>query len=457
MDSYIVEVAILYIAYLAKEMGKIAAFTISLFGDNPAYAAGSNIEGKVILELNEPKKVQGICITLSGIAYVDWREDRPESGHGAHDHHHHRHHHHHGHSQMNTIHYHDSQAIFNDIVLQLWGNGRDAQEIAAGKYEFPFKFQLPSDLVLPTSFESGMLHARLQRNARGHGYIRYFLAASMSRPWKFNHVAKRAITVVETIDTNLPHLKQSLSSSNEKTICCLCCASGPISLSAMTDRGAYCPGESIAISTEVENHSSRRITAVQASLKQEIAFFARGNYMHRTKLIQRIKGQGVEPGGTSNWSNELLPIPATVPSIGTSCRVLNVSYFLIVTLDIPGAIDLHVALPITIGSVPFRGTQPIADNTATVPSPQSSVPPPAGNPYPPPTGPSVIQNAYPPVDGTFNYAAAYPPVNIGDDQYTLGETQYAPVYGFVTNYQYAPPPSYSDSIVKVQGPEEENN
>ena len=439
-------------------MGKIAAFTISLFGDNPAYVAGSNIEGKVILELSEPKKVQGICITLSGIAYVDWREDPPRSdhAHGAHGHHH-RHHRHADHSHVNTIHYQNSQAIFNDIVLQLWGNGRDAQEIAAGKYEFPFKFQLPSDLVLPTSFESGMLRSAY-RSARGHGYIRYFLAASISRPWKFNHVAKRAITVVESIDTNLPHLKQSLSSSNEKTICCLCCASGPISLSVMTDRSGYCPGESIAISTEVENHSSRRITAVQASVKQETVFFASGNYMRKTKLIQRIQGPGMEPGGTSNWSNELLPIPATVPSIGTSCRVLNVSYFLIVTLDVPGAIDLHVTLPITIGSIPFRGTQPIANNTATVPSPQSCnwvPPPPAENSYPPPTGPPVIQNAYPPVAGTFNYAAAYPPVNIGDDQYTLGETQYAPVYGFVTNYQYAPPPSYSDSIVKVQGPEEE--
>jgi len=38
-------------------MGKITAFNIYLSGNNPIYVAGSNVEGKVILELNEPKKV----------------------------------------------------------------------------------------------------------------------------------------------------------------------------------------------------------------------------------------------------------------------------------------------------------------------------------------------------------------------------------------------------------------
>jgi len=33
-----------------------------------------------------------------------------------------------------------------------------------------------------------------------------------------------------------------------------------------------------------------------------------------TKIIQRIEGPGIKPGATSNWSNELLLLPATVPS-----------------------------------------------------------------------------------------------------------------------------------------------
>jgi len=228
-------------------MEKLTTFTIALSSDNPVYVAGSNVEGKVILELNEPERTQGIRITLSGIAYVKWRETELNRRRSD--------------RELEIINYFDSQAIFKDITLQLWGNG-DTEEISAGKYEFPFKFQLPDDL--PTSFESGSIKELIRyRNVDTQGlcgYIRYFLKASVLRSSKFDHVVKKAITVLEILDINQPHMKQPLSSSKEKTLGCLCCASGPISLSVMTDRVAYCPGESIAISTEIENHSSRIMT-----------------------------------------------------------------------------------------------------------------------------------------------------------------------------------------------------
>ena len=294
---------------------------------------------------------------------------------------------------------------------------------------------------MPTSFESDT------------GYIRYSLLARIRRSWKFAHTTTRAITVNEIIDINTPQLTVPLLRSNEKTLCCLCCASGPISLSAKTDRGGYCPGESIAISTEGENHSNRRITCVRATLKQVVVYDAKGHSRESGSIIQRIEGPGIEPGTTSNWSNELLPIPATVPSI-SCCRILNLSYVLTVTLGIPRAIDLHVTIPITVGNVPFRGGESTAIGT-NIFSAQSSAPypPPAADPYPP------VSNPYPPVGppgGGLNYSSAYPPVNIGLDNYTMGDTQYAPVYGFVTDYRFAPPPSYSEAIVKVKGGEQEN-
>ena len=420
-------------------MGKPKVFIINLSGNNLVYFAGSNVEGSVLLEITEPKKTQGISIVFSGKAYVHWTEQH-STGTGDN-------------RRTETVHYSDTEILVNDVFIQLWGNGKDSQELAAGRYEFPFKFQLPSNLVLPTSFES---HT---------GYIRYSLLARMSRSWKFDHTTTRAITVNEIIDINAAQLTMPLSSSNEKTLCCLCCASGPLSLSAQTDRGGYCPGESIAISTEGENHSNRRVNSVRATLKQVVVYNARGHRRVVGHIIQRIQGPGIEPGASSNWSNELLPIPAIVPSIN-SCRILNLSYVLTVTFGIPRAVDLHVTIPVTIGNVPFRGGEsaPVSSNTATAP-----YPPPAGaDPYPPvansgPYPPVGPPGPYPPVDnpgpyppvgppsGSFNYSAAYPPVNIGLDNYTMGETQYAPVYGFVSDYRYAPPPSYTEAVVKVQG------
>ena len=111
------------------------------------------------------------------------------------------------------------------------------------------------------------------------------------------------------------------------------------------------------------------------------------------------------------------------------------------TIAIPRSTDLHVTIPITIGNVPYRRGQPVTNPPpqANYPLPSNPYPPPAGNAYPPPNGPPPTGNPYPPP--VYNYSAAHPPVNIGDDNYTMGETQYAPVYGFVTDYQFVPPPS----------------
>ena len=172
-----------------------------------------------------------------------------------------------------------TQNMFNDVSIQLWGNGKDTQELTSGRYEFPFKFQLASDTVLPTSY----LRVTMAT------YVRYSLIARIHRSWKFDHTTTRAITVNEIVDINTGHLTVPLSISNQKTICCLCCASKPISLSVKADRGGYHPGESIALIMEVENHSNKRITSVEVCLKQMVVYNARGERRVRNKVVQRIE------------------------------------------------------------------------------------------------------------------------------------------------------------------------
>ena len=394
---------------LRGTFGKIEHFGIDLYGDNSVYFSGSDLEGSVILELSQhPRKAQSVSITLTGVARVHWTEERTTE------------------TQRNrrrteTIHYSNDENILGFNVINLWGNGQDIQEIAVGKHEFPFKFQLPPDQSLPTSFESQ------------NGYIRYSLVARIDRTNidQDHDFAVKVITVGEVVDNNTAELASPRSNSNEKMLCCLCCTSGPISLSVKTDRDGYCPGESIAISTEVENYSNRRINGVRATLKQKVVYDAKGDRLvdyrsdRRTnnKVIQQIESPGIQSNGSFNWSNELLPIPATVPTIN-NCRILNLSYILTVTLDIPWAIDLSVEMPITIVSVPFPGD------------------------------PNAYPDLYPPLGlpgENISYSAIHPPVNIDVEEGTMGETQYAPVYAFVTNYQFAPSSSYAEPTVKVKG------
>ena len=54
---------------------------------------------------------------------------------------------------------------------------------------------------------------------------------------------------------------------DDKMICCLCCASGPITASLTLQRMGYVPGEYILINAEINNNSSRSIDKTEVELE----------------------------------------------------------------------------------------------------------------------------------------------------------------------------------------------
>ena len=311
-------------------MAKPKLFIITLSEENLVYFSGSNVEGSVVLELSEPKSAQSISIALSGQGYIYWTETYT-TGSGEN-------------RQTHTRVITDTQYFFNDRSKRLWGSDNETQELAAGRHEFPFKLTLPWDSTLPTTFESPI------------GHIRYSLLATMRQSWQVEQTTTRAINVNEVIDINIPSLTAPLSGSNDKTVCCLCCTSGPVSLTAKIDRGGYCAGESIAISVEAQNHSIIKTNRIRATLKQKVVYKSFSDTKTENKIIHRIEGPGIGRHGISKWTDELLTIPPTIPSI-TTCRCIKLSYTLTITVGIPGVRDLHVDIPIKIGNVPFRGVR----------------------------------------------------------------------------------------------------
>lgn len=61
-------------------------------------------------------------------------------------------------------------------------------DISAGHHEYNFECLLPRNV--PSSFEGE------------HGSVRYTATAAMNRPWKFDHTAKAAFTVITHLDLN---------------------------------------------------------------------------------------------------------------------------------------------------------------------------------------------------------------------------------------------------------------
>lgn len=379
---------------------KPKVFTIEVSSDangHSVHRPGSKVKGTVILELTEAlRPLQGIEIALTGQAHAEWTK-RENVGQRTYD-----------------FKYTNTEKTLDELVEKLWvasptEEGVEQQKIgfAAGHHEFPFEFDLPRGAKLPSSFES----------ADPTGFIRYTLTARISQSsiFKYDYVSVKALTVCSNIDVNNHKFTKPLSISKDKTTGSLFCASksGCVSLTATTDRGAYCPGESIAVSVTIENYGNKRkAQIVQAVLKQTVTYHGKPTYDDQvvnylppkssscSKVIRKIEG-------CADWYNKLLPIPVTVPTI-SSCHVIEVSYTLEVSLLHRHA--LHVEIPIVIGTIPFKG---LPESMAT----------------------------HLDYGGKLGYTSVDSPVYIGKNAFTMGDLYYTPLYCFVTDYQFAPPDS----------------
>ncbi|XP_066268345.1 arrestin domain-containing protein 3-like isoform X2 [Branchiostoma lanceolatum] len=431
-------------------MGKLQEFSIQFTNNTDVFMPGQWITGQVTVDLNDEMKMRGIRLNFQGKGHVWWTEDHQVQHEGE------------SHTEQTT--FRADETYFDQEVTvfgKASGQSGDNPTLDAGHHIYPFQCQLPMQ-GLPTSFEGA------------HGYIRYSIKGTIDKPWKFDHTTKRAFTVLDMVDLNQePNAMAPLMGQQSKTLCCLCCASGPIELQVQADRSAYCPGEPIIIRGSLENNSSSKITKVTAKLKQDVVYHAHHpihKTRHDSKTLGEVEGEGCDEGGSVQL-NLNLPLPAIPPSNLRSCNIIDLTYILNVSAHIKGAhSSLDLKFPILVGSIPLRSIYPTApafpppplapgfdpayppSNPGTYPPPNPSAYPPAnpGAPYPPP-GPDAAYPPAPPImpaDGTPNLPppsymqSVFGASSIKDDddnEHTRGTMDYAPKY---TYYDWSQHPKF---------------
>ncbi|KFQ18565.1 Arrestin domain-containing protein 3, partial [Merops nubicus] len=122
-------------------------------------------------------------------------------------------------------------------------------------------------------------------------------------------------------------------------------------------------GESIQIFAEIENCSSR-VVVPKATIYQTQAFYAKGKMKEVKQLVANLCGEFLSSGKTETWNGKQLKIPPVSPSI-LDCSIIRVEYSLMVYVDIPGAMDLFLNLPLVIGTIPLH---PFGSRTSSVSS-----------------------------------------------------------------------------------------
>ncbi|XP_062272710.1 arrestin domain-containing protein 3a isoform X2 [Scomber scombrus] len=286
--------------------------------------------------------------------------------------------------------------------------------ILSGRHEYAFSLELPQT-PLATSFEGK------------HGSVRYWVKAELHRPWLLPMKTKKEFTVFEHIDINTPLLLSPQAGTKDKTLCCWFCTSGPISLSAKIERKGYTPGESIQIFAEIENCSSRMVVP-KAAIYQTQTFYAKGKMKEVKQLVANLRGESLSSGKTETWSGKMLKIPPVSPSI-LDCSIIRVEYSLMVYVDIPGAINLSLNLPLVIGTIPLH---PFGSRTSSVSSQCSMSWLGMGLPERPEAPPSYAEIV---TDEQRQSSLDVPAAR---------EELDGPLFAYIHEFRFQPPPLYSE-------------
>ncbi|XP_063367877.1 arrestin domain-containing protein 3 [Cydia amplana] len=324
------------------------------------YYAGQTINGRIEYVFDSPKKVRGIHVKFKGEAHTEWRESKEQQTSDG--------------KTENTDEVHTGNEEYFQISYYLLGSNTGNEiEVPAGKQVYSFTCALPP--VLPSSFEGEF------------GYVRYTVKVTLDRPWKFDQETKMAFTVINALDLNLnPSYREPIRMQLEKTFCCFCCASPPLSVDIQAPVSGYCPGQVIPLSVDIENKSNVQLHLVKLFLRKVVTYRATSpsTATKKCKEVVLTVQEGPAPAGSTKHWDMRLEIPPIPPSNLVNCSIIDLDYDLKVECVVSG---LHTNLKdrkyVTVGTVPLTG----GPHPSAPPAPAPSSP---GQPAVLPLGPGEI-------------------------------------------------------------------
>ena len=313
---------------------------------NRVFYPGSVITGKVVLVASEPIKYRSVYLIFKGRCFATWKEGKTRF--------------------MSKC---DCFTIRADLLTgPVTGQpspspGATQFILPPDTYEFPFSIAVPSGHLPSTYLEPFSFLGQKQ------AYIKYSFEARVDRPGWFDITAELSVSIHDLVDLNMGQFTRPIRQSTEKTICCLCCASGPVNIEAMIDRSGYTCGENILVTLNVENHSRRTLPGTYAQLMSRITCSCRGRDRVTEKCVSKVTGRqrDIQPGQSDHWDQQPLAIPQGLLPTSTACPIISFEYYVIVVVGTPAfSLNSRLKIPVVIGNVPIlqRGQQFTLPNAA---------------------------------------------------------------------------------------------
>ncbi|PAA69605.1 hypothetical protein BOX15_Mlig025787g1, partial [Macrostomum lignano] len=303
--------------------------------ENPraVYRSGQTVALRVHLVLREPVKCRAIYVKLFGNSYVHWTE-RKQSGKSSY-----------------TKHY-SSEEIYIEQKVPVFtpsGTGPNAEHHPAGEYYYPLTFQIPP--TAPNSFEGDV------------GRIRYYVKASIDRPWKFDNYTQAFYTVIRDFDLNTRPMDAigPFSTENEFDVnCCYCfnCCFGKLLVRVQLPKRGFVPGEQVRVTGEIANTSGTELESVSLEIYQRCVFHATSKSRSTTRVASSVELPGVAKGA-SIYLDHLLPVNPMPSSHIEGCNNIEMFYYFRVNADGGCCLSMkEECCELLIGTVPLWSSMP---------------------------------------------------------------------------------------------------
>lgn len=114
----------------------------------------------------------------------------------------------------------------------------------------------------------------------------------------------------------------------EKTFCCFCCRSGPLSATVSIPQGGYVCGQSIPVTADIENASNVGVDRLRLILRKVVVFktkVPRQDMKKEKTIIAELSVGPVEAHGSKSLT-QTIEIPPLPPSNLINCNIIDLDY-----------------------------------------------------------------------------------------------------------------------------------
>lgn len=299
---------------------------ITVETDKQEYLGGEEIHGRCTAHIDAPIEMRGLRVRLHGFERSHWTSGSGKSRHT--------------HSQTRDFFKEEitllgrpplsTTGLVGDALKGLFAKG-DYETLPAGEYSHEFSYRLPPEL--PADYESG-----------GPSRIAYLVTAYVDLPLKADLSSELRLGVREPFD---PQTVRPAAGETVKRF--LFQRSTPLSMSVALERDTFCANDRVRGGLAVLNESGKRPRRIIVELLRTIRLRAGSSSSTRSEGVPlgAIPDPVIERGTPAKFDLDFA-VPPNLASTSIRGELVKVSYELVVSLDVPWALDPKVRIPVTI-------------------------------------------------------------------------------------------------------------